>query len=169
VTRGIFADRDDFVDHLNTALFFSQARADEYFADFEDFGYIARQENTGLSVSPKLWGGNLAGALTEVSADAVGRVQVVMLSHPILTDDEYDHWVEVVQGWASGLPDQTRGAYAREIKLMKHVQDGIPLNVLHKEMPSNLLLSYRRPGDFVIVIDPPSPDKRKIFTAKNIG
>ena len=52
---------------------------------------------------------------------------------------------------------------------MKKVEDGIPLSKLHKDMPASLLFSYRRPGDFVIVIDPPAAGKRKIYTTKGIG
>jgi len=169
MANSMFSTARELVSHLNTALPVSQARGEELFREFQTSGYIGRQENTGLTISPKLWGGNLAGVLSEVSADAPGRVKVVMISNPVFSDDEFDHWVGVVQTWSAGFSDQTRGAWAREIKLMKHVDDGIPLSALHKQMPVNLLFSYRRSGDFVIVIDPPVPGKRRIFATKNIG
>jgi hypothetical protein len=119
MANSMFANAREFVSHLNTALPISQARGDDLFREFQSSGYIARQENTGLTISPKLWGGNLAGALTEVSADAPGRIKVVMISNPSFSDDDFDHWVGVVQTWSAGLPDQTRGAFAREIKLIE--------------------------------------------------
>jgi hypothetical protein len=168
MASSLFADAADFVAHVNTALPISKPRGEQLFRDFQAWGHIARQEDTGLTVSPKLWGGNLAGALTEVSANAPGRVPVVMLSSPEFDDAEFDRWAQIVQTWAAGLPDQTRGAFAREIKVMKHVDDGIPLSVLHKDMPSSLLFTYRRAGDFVIVIEAPG-SKRRILTTKGIG
>jgi hypothetical protein len=165
----MFGSPEELLRHLVTPLPPSRAKAAELYESFREFGYVARQENTGLTISPRLWGGNLYGALTEVSAEAPGRVPVVMISDASLSDDEFDNWVGIVQGWAAGLPPQTSRAYSSEIKLMQRVEDGIPLPKLHKEMPASLLFSYRRRGDFVIVIDPPTAGKRKIYTTKNIG
>ena len=165
----MFASPDELLRHLITALPPSRAKGEDLFRDFQQAGYVGRQENTGLTVSPRLWGGNVYGALTEVSADAPGRVQVVMISHPSISDDEFDNWVQVVQGWATGLTPRAISAWASEIKLMKRVEDGIPLSRLHKDMPLALLFSYRRKGDYVIVIDPPAPAIRKIYATRDIG
>ena len=169
MTNTLFTDREHLLSHLITPLPLSRSKGEKLFADFQESGYVARQEDTGLSISPRLWGGNMAGAMTEMSEDAPGRVPVVMTSHPSFSDDEFDNWVEVVRGWVAALPSQTRAAYSREIKLMKEVDHGIPLNSLHKDMPAALLFSYRRPGGYVIIVEPPAPASRRIYTTRNIG
>ena len=169
MANSVFADREQLLSHLITLLPLSRSQSEKLFADFQEAGYIARQEDTGLTISPRLWGGNMAGALTEISEDAPGRVPVVMISHPSLSDDEFDNWVEIVKSWAAALPSGTRAAFSREIKVMKKVDHGIPLTALHKDMPASLLFSYRRPGGYVIVVDPPDRASRKIYTTRNIG
>lgn len=165
----MFGSSEELLRHLVTALPPSRTKSAELFESFRESGYVARQENIGLTVTARLWGGNLYGVLAELSPGAPGRVQVVMVSHPSLSDDEFDTWVDVVRQWAAALSPQTSDAFSREIKVMRKVEDGIPLSKLHKDMPASLLFSYRRPGDFVIVIDPPAAGQRKIYTTKGIG
>jgi hypothetical protein len=165
----LFANQEELLSHLVSLLPVSQARGAGLFRDFQESGYLARQENTGITVVPKLWGGTVWATISEGATDAHGHVQVVMLSHPSLDDDEFDSWVGVVQGWAANLPPQAQGAISRKIRLLKHVEHGIPLTVLHDGMPAGLLLSYRRPADFVLVIDSPVEGRRRIYTTKGIG
>jgi hypothetical protein len=168
MTDTMFATPDELMKHLITALPPSRAKADDLFRNFQQSGYIARQEPVGLTVMSKLLGANLYVVLGEGSNDAPGQTQVVMLSHPSFGDDEFDSSVEVVQTWSAGLDIRTRTAFSRKIRELARVEDGIPLNVLHREMPAKLLFSYRRPRDFVIVIDP-LPGKRRIYATRNIG
>ena len=165
----MFGSSEELLRHLVTALPPSRARSAQLFDSFKECGYVARQEFIGITVMPKMLGANVYVTLGEGSADAPGHTQVVMLSHPSFTDDEYDSWVEVVQAWVAGLDAQTKTAFSRMIRDLKRVEDGIPLTKLHKDMPDSLLFSYRRRGDFVIVIDPPAVGQRKIYTTKNIG
>ena len=167
MTNTMFASADELLRHLITALPPSRAKADELFRTFQQSGYVARQEPVGLTVMPKLLGANFYVVIAEGS-DAPGQTQVVMLSHPSFSDDEFDRWVEIVQSWSAGLDVRTKTAFSRMIREKPKVEDGIPLSVLHKDMPATLLLSYRRPRDFVIVIDP-IPGKRKIYSTRNIG
>ena len=168
MTNTMFGSADELLRHLITALPPSRAKAEELFRNFQESGYIARQEAVGLTVMPKLLGANFYVVIAEGAADAPGQTQVVMLSHPSFSDDEFDRWVDVVQAWSASLDIRTRTAFSRMIRDKAKVEDGIPLNVLHKDMPATLLLSYRRPRDFVIVIDP-IPGKRKIYSTRNIG
>ena len=168
MTNTMFGSADELLKHLITALPPSRAKADDLFRNFQQSGYVARQEAVGLTVMPKFLGANLYAVLGEGSTDSPGQTQVVMLSHPSFSDDEFDRWVEIVQAWSAGLDVRTRTAFSRMIRDKAKVEDGIPLNVLHREMPATLLLSYRRPRDFVIVIDP-IPGKRKIYATRNIG
>jgi hypothetical protein len=165
----MFGTSEELLRHLVTTLPPGRAKAAELYESFREFGYVARQEFIGITVMPKMLGANVWVTLGEGSADAPGHTQVVMLSSPAFTDDEYDSWVEIVQAWSAGLNVQTKAAFSRMIRDLKKVEDGIPLPKLHKEMPASLLFSYRRRGDFVIVIDPPAAGKRKIYTTKNIG
>ena len=95
----MFGSSEELLRHLVTALPPSRAKSAELFESFRESGYVARQENIGLTVTARLWGGNLYGVLAELSPDAPGRVQVVMVSHPSLSDDEFDTWVDVVRQW----------------------------------------------------------------------
>jgi hypothetical protein len=165
----LFATREDFLRHVVTPLPLSRARSADLFQAFQESGHTARQENIGITIMPKLMGTNVYIALAEGAVDAYGQVQVVMLSHPSFSDDEYDSWVDVVREWSAAISLESRVAYSRKIRLLKKVEDGIPLNVLHRDMPASLLFTYRRPGDFVMVVDPPLKNKRKIYTTKNIG
>ena len=165
----MFGSSDELLRHLVTALPPSRAKAAELFESFKEFAYVARQEFIGITVMPKMLSANLWVTLGKGSAEAPGHTQVVMLSNPSFTDDEYDSWVEIVQGWAAGLNAQTKAAFSRMIRDLKKVEDGIPPPKLHKEMPASLLFSYRRRGDFVIVIDPPVAGQRKIYSTRNIG
>jgi hypothetical protein len=169
MANSMFATPEQFMNHVVTALPASKTRAAELFEGFQQYGYIARQEDVGISVVPKGLGINLYAVLAEGAKGVYGFVPVVMLSHPSMSDDEFDSWVDVVQAWSAGLPAATMTAYSREIKIQKKVEDGIPATYLNKSLPPSLLLSYRRPGDFVIVIDPAPGGRRSIFTTKNIG
>lgn len=165
----LFATADEFLDHVVLALPPSRARAESLFGAFRQNGYVARQDEVGITVIPRGLGVTWYAALAEGSRTASGFVPVVMLSNPSLSDEEYDSWVDVVRDWSAALPPAAMTAYSREIKIQKHVDDGIPLTFLNKSLPPSLLMSYRRPGDFVIVIDPGPNGKRSIFTTKNIG
>jgi hypothetical protein len=169
MTNSMFATPDALMQHIVTALPPTRARAEALFDAFQRNGYIARQEDVGIAIVPTGLGINLYAALAEGSNDAPGFVRVVMLSHPSLTDDEFDSWTETVQGWTASLPAATMTAYAREIKVQKRMDDGIPITFLNKSLPSSVLIAYRRRGDYVIVIDPGPDGRRSIFTTKNIG
>jgi hypothetical protein len=143
-------------------------RGEELFQAFRQSGHVARQENVGMTVMPKLILSPYS-VMAEGSPDAPGHTQVVMLSHPSMSEDEFDGWVEVVRTWSGAMSVTTRVAFSRMIRELKSVENGIPLTVLHKDMPPALLFSYRRSGDFVIVVDSWSGAKRKIYTSKNIG
>ena len=164
----MFASPDELLKHLVTVLPPSRSKADELFRNFQEWGYVARQEFIGMTVMPKMMGANLYVVLGEGAADAPGQTQVVMLSSPFLNEDEFDSWVDVVRAWAVGLDVRTKTAFSRMIRELPKVEDGIPLHRLHKELPSTLLFSYARRSDYVIVIHSPG-GKRKIFATKNIG
>lgn len=168
MTTGIFADRSDFLSHLH-ALPMSQSRADKLFARFEAYGTVSAQENTGLSVSSDPKGGSIAGELSVAAAAGSRRMQVVMIRSYATTEEVFESWVGVVRQWSTEITDAARGAWAREIKNMKKVNDGIPLSVLHRGLPSNLYFTYRRPSEYVVLIDPPSRGLREIFATKDIG
>jgi len=67
------------------------------------------------------------------------------------------------RGWRSCA------AISRKIRETKRVEDGVPLSILSAGMPENLLLSYRRDAEWVMVFDSPVKNKRKIWATKNIG
>jgi hypothetical protein len=92
-----------------------------------------------------------------------------LLSHPTLSDDEFDSWVEVLSNWVASFDLDTRGAISRKIREQKAVDRGVPATVLHKDIPASLLLSFSRPSDFVVVFDTPADRKRRIYTTKGIG
>jgi hypothetical protein len=165
----MFASREEFLRHIVNPLPLSQGRGDELFRAFQDFGYLARQEEIGLSVLPVLAGGSLWGLPNEGIVDAPGQLKVVMLSHPSLTDDDYDSWVEIMRGWAAGLTHPVRVALSRKFRALNNVEHGVGAHVLHEGIPRGLLLSYQRPNDFVIVVDRPGKNKRRVYTTREIG
>lgn len=168
----LFASREEFLNHVLSPVPLSRARGEELFRSFAESGYLARQEDIGMTVLPKFAIGTMAGAMrqmTEGAADAINGLQVVLLSHPAFTEDEFDSWVAIVHGWAAELPIATKAAISRKIRLMKNVEDGVPLATLSAGLPPELLISFRRPVEWVMVFDLPGKNRRKIWATKNIG
>lgn len=168
MANAMFADRREFLAHVATGLM-SARRADQLFERFENFGSISRQERTGLSVGTDANSGSWVGDVSVQLAASPYRTQVVVVSNAFVTEAEFDKWADVVRQWSASISDAARGAWAREIKNMKKVNNGIPLSVLHKGMPSNLYFTYPRASEYVAVIDPPDGGKREIFATKGIG
>jgi hypothetical protein len=169
MANSLFATSDAFYDHVIAPRPVSQAARDAVLDEFTQRGYLARQEPIGISVIAKFMLGNIFTALSEGAAEAPGHVQVVMLGHPTIADEEFDSWVDVVQSWSRELPARTHVALSRKIRRLPHVERGVPLSILHEGLPGQLLLSYRRPGDFVAVIEGASSVPRSIYSTKNIG
>ena len=167
----LFASRETFLQHANNPLPLSESRGEKWFQLFRESGYLARQETIGLTVIPKFAIGTEAGLLrqmTEGAGDAINGMQVVVLSHPSIDDDEFDEWVGILRSWAENLPPHTRGAVSRKIRELKNVEAGRSLSELSSGMPEGLLFSYQRPTEWVMVFDP-SEGKRTIWATKNIG
>ncbi|SMG32568.1 hypothetical protein [Agreia pratensis] len=169
MATSLFSTSDDFFTHVIAPRPLTLAARDAVLDDFSHRGYIARQEPTGISVISKFMIGNIYTALSEGAADAPGHVQVVMIAHPTQTDDEFDSWVDVVQSWSAALPARTQVAISRKIRQLKHVERGVPLSILHDGLPDQILLSYRRPSEFVAVIEGDSTSHRSIYATKGIG
>ena len=168
----IFSSVDHFLEHAISPLPLTRNRADELFRRFGVCGHMSRQEPIGLTVLPKFALGTDTGLLrlmTEGAADAANGIQLVLLSHPSMTDDEFDSWVKIVRDWADALPIATRAAISRKIRDTKGMEGGVPLTILSAGMPPALLLSYRRVGEWVMVFDSPIENKRRIWATKNIG
>jgi hypothetical protein len=165
-----FASREDFMSHVITPFPMSRARSEKFYAEFQQFGYVAMQGDMGLTASARLGGGNFtAAALGESSNEAQGRIPIVLLSNPVVGDEEFFRWADIVRAWVEALTPDATGAYMRKISVMKKIDRGIPLSALHKDMPDNLLFSYRRLGSFVIIVDSGAGGKRTIYTTKGIG
>lgn len=172
MANSIFGSREHFLEHAVSPLPMTQARSEELFQWFRESGHLSRQENIGLTVIPKFAIGTGAGVLrlmTEGADDAVNGIQVVLLSHPAMTDEEFDSWADIVRGWAAALPVATKAAISRKIRETKRVEDGVPLALLSAGLPDELLLSYRRNTEWVMVFDSPIKNQRKIWATKNIG
>ncbi|CAD6003096.1 hypothetical protein [Agreia sp. COWG] len=169
MVNSLFATSDEFHAHVILPRPLVGEARDRLFEDFSRRGYLARQEATGVSVIAKFFTANFYAALTEGAADAPFHVGVVMLGHPTLSDEEFDSWVDIVQSWSAALPPRTAVAISRKIRQLRHVDRGVPLTILHKGMPEQILLSYRRPSDFVAVIEPEGTGLRSIYATKNIG
>jgi hypothetical protein len=165
----MFADEAEFLSHIISPTPLVGGRAAELFQRFQESGYLAIQEDTGITVAPKLAGGNLWNLALEDNSEAYGRVKVVMLSHPSVTDEEFESWLTVVRDWHSALSIEGKAAVGRKIARLKNVEAGVALDVLSGGMPSGLLLSYRRSRDFVIVIESGLKGKRAVYTTKGIG
>ena len=167
----LFATREDFLRHAVNPLPLSAATGEKWFRLFREWGYLARQETIGLTVIPKFAIGTGAGLLrqmTEGAADAINGMQVVVLSHPSIDDDEFDEWVDILRGWADALPPATRGAISRKIRESRNVEAGRALTELSNAMPAGLLFSYQRASEWAMVFDPWG-GKRTIWATKGIG
>ena len=167
----LFATREDFLRHAVNPLPLSAASGEKWFRLFRDWGYLARQEAIGLTVIPQFavaTGAGLLRQMTEGAADAIDGIQVVVLSHPSIDDDEFDEWVGVLRDWTDGLAPTTRGAMSRKIRGSRNVETGRPLTELSSAMPGGLLFSYQRPSEWAMVFDPWG-GKRTIWSTKNIG
>jgi hypothetical protein len=169
MANSIFANRDQLLAHVITPIPLTDRGKTEFFEDFRQHGYIARQEYIGITVMPSLAGGSLWGFINEGNPEQPNQVKVVVLSHPTLTDDEFDNWVQVIRNWAASLDLDTLGAVSRTIRGQKAVDRGVSATHLNKDIPAALLLSYRRPSDFVMVVDTPTARKRRIYSTRDIG
>jgi hypothetical protein len=165
----MFADEKEFLRHIISPTPLVGGRREELFHRFQESGYLALQEDTGITVAPKLAGGNLWNIALEGNSEANGRMNVVLLSHPSVTDEEFESWLNVVRDWYSALSIEGKAAVGRKIARLKDVEAGVSLDVLSKGMPSGLLISYRRSRDFVIVVESGLKGKRAIYTTKGIG
>jgi hypothetical protein len=165
----LFANRDLFMGHVISPLPLTDSGKEKLFQEFQEHGYVARQEYIGITVMSSLAGGNVWGLFNEGNPDQPNQVKVVLLSHPSLTDEEYDSWVEVLSNWAAAFDLDTRGAISRKIRNLKAVDRGVSATELHKSIPASLLISFARTSDFVMVIDPKSDRKRRIYATRNIG
>jgi hypothetical protein len=167
----MFASRAEFLRHANNPLPLSEARGEKWFQLFRESGYLARQEPIGLTVIPKFAIGTEAGLfrqMTEGASDAINGLQVVVLSHPSIDDDAFDEWVDILRSWAQNLPVPTRGAMSRKIREMKRVDAGRSLSELSSGVPQELLFTYERRTEWVMVFDP-SEGERSIWATKDIG
>jgi hypothetical protein len=167
----LFSSREEFLQHAVNPLPLSAARGEKWFQLFRESGYLARQEPIGLTVLPKFAVGTDTGLLrqmTEGAADAINGIQVVVLSQPSMDDEAFDDWVDVLRTWAGDLPPAKRGALSRKIRQMKRVEEGLPLSELSSGMPEQLLFSYQRHTEWVMVFDPADGD-RTIWATKGIG
>ena len=91
-----------------------------------------------------------------------------MLSHPSIADDQYDSLVATVRSWFAGLTPKIQDATAREFRLQKNIESGIPASFLSAAMPGELLLTYQRASPLVLVVDPPGKNSRRIFAVKDL-
>jgi hypothetical protein len=165
----LFANRDVFMKHVISPVPLTDRGKDKLFREFQENGYVARQEYIGITVMPSLAGGNAWGMFSEGNPDQPNQVKVVLISHPSLPDDEYDSWVDLLCNWAASFDLDTRGAISRKIRALKAVDRGVSATVLHKDIPASLLISFSRPSDFVMVFDWKTDRGRRIYATKNIG
>jgi hypothetical protein len=165
-----FTDCDDFMSHVITPFPMSKGRSEKFYGEFLRSGYVAIQSETGLPVGAALWGADyVREPVPESRAEPKHFESLVMLSHPSMTDDEYFGWVEIVRSWLQSLPQRTVTAYLRKIEDMKYLDRGIPLRALNESLPAQLLFTYPRLSEHVIVIDPLTRSKRTIYTTKGLG
>jgi hypothetical protein len=85
-----------------------------------------------------------------------------------MDDDAFDEWADILRTWAADLPSSTRGAMSRKIRELQRVDAGRSLSELSTRMPAELLFSYQRPTEWVMMFDP-ADGKRTIWATKNIG
>jgi hypothetical protein len=164
-----FADRADFLDHIVLPLGFPSSRGADLYRAFWETGYVASQDEIGIGVKPRLQTSGMNTALVEGDPNVAGHHRAVMLSNPAMSVEEYDRWAGIVRNWVAGLSFEVRRAYSRKIRLERNVEDGIPLQILNDAIPAELLLTFRRPADFVIVIEKGLKRKRAIYSTKGIG
>ncbi|NQX27761.1 hypothetical protein HQQ81_10455 [Microbacteriaceae bacterium VKM Ac-2854] len=141
------------------------------YEQFRASGYLARQETTGVTVLPKfgMLMGGVFSLMPEGQADAPGQLPVVLLSKPSTADDEFETLAETVRRWSAELAPATRRAISNKIRDLKGVDHGVPATELSAALPAELLVSYRRKGDYVVVIDSEKKGHRRILQTRGIG